>query len=267
MTEERVTERGVAFVTGASRGIGRAVALALARAGYDIAGLARPGTGTGSGGLETLARAVAAEDASFLAVEADVADLAAHDEIVASVLRRYGRIDVFTSNAGVAPSPRRDLLEMTPESFDRVVSVNLRGALVLAQRVARHMISTPAAARARRPVIVFVTSVSAERSSTDRAEYCISKAGLGMAARVFADRLAGEGVAVFEVRPGIVRTDMTAAAREKYDRLIAEGLIPQGRWGEPDDVARAVVALARGDFGYSTGMIVDVSGGLSIPRL
>jgi 3-oxoacyl-[acyl-carrier protein] reductase len=174
---------------------------------------------------------------------------------------------VFVSNAGVAPSPRRDVLDMTPESFDAVVGVNLRGALFLAQRVARQMISTAPAGRARQPVIVFVGSVSAEHSSTDRAEYCVSKAGLSMGARVLADRLAPEGVAVFEVRPGIIRTDMTAAAREKYDRMIAQGLIPQGRWGEAEDVARAVVALASGDFGYSTGTIVDVSGGLSIPRL
>jgi 3-oxoacyl-[acyl-carrier protein] reductase len=263
-----VTNPPVAFVTGASRGIGRAVALGLARAGYDVAGLARGGRPGGEeGGLESVGRLVRAEGRAFLPVEADLADLARHEAILAPVLRQFGRIDVFVSNAGVAPSPRRDVLEMTAESFDAVVGVNLRGALFLAQRVARQMISTPAASRARQPVIVFIGSVSAERSSTNRAEYCVSKAGLSMGARVLADRLAPEGVTVFEVRPGIIRTDMTAAAEEKYDRLIAEGLIPQGRWGEAEDVARAVVALASGEFRYSTGMIVDVSGGLSIPRL
>jgi 3-oxoacyl-[acyl-carrier protein] reductase len=263
-----VRARRVALVTGGSRGIGRAVALALAAGGHDVAAVGRPPQSTSAaGGLESLGPLVEAKRGRFLAIEADVADLAAHDEIVTRTVQALGGIDVFVSNAGVAPDPRRDLLEMTPESFDRVLAVNLRGAVFLAQKVARQMLAQPPTAQEARPVIVFITSVSAERSSANRAEYCVAKAGLSMAARVFADRLAPHLIRVFEVRPGIIRTEMTAPATEKYDRLIAGGLVPQGRWGEPEDVARAVAALTRGDFDYSVGTIIDVSGGLSIPRL
>lgn len=263
-----MTDSRVALVTGASRGIGRAVALHLARAGYDIAAIDRPHlAGDTPCGLETLQQEVEAEGLRFVHSHTDVADLDRHDAMLSKVLERLGHIDFLVSNAGIAPDPRLDLLEMTPESFDRVLAVNLRGAVFLAQKVARHMVGLARAAAGMMPAIVFITSVSAERSSVNRAEYCVSKAGLSMAARVFADRLAPDGIRVFEVRPGIIRTDMTAPAREKYDRLIAEGLVPQGRWGEPDDVARAIVSLARGDFEYSTGAVVDVSGGLSIPRL
>ena len=263
-----MTDHPVAIVTGASRGIGRAVALHLARAGYDIAAVARPHPKDDAAcTLATLGQEVEAAGRRFVHSHADVADLGRHDAILSKVLERLGRIDLLVSNAGVAPDPRLDLLEMTPESFDHVLAVNLRGAIFLAQKVARRMIEQSRGAPGSSFTIVFITSMSAERSSADRAEYCVSKAGLSMAARVFADRLAREGIRVFEVRPGIIRTDMTAPAREKYDRLIAGGLVPEGRWGEPDDVARAVVALARGDFDYSTGMIVDVAGGLGIPRL
>lgn len=266
--EVQVRDTRVAMVTGASRGIGRAVALALAAGGHDVVAIGRGPTSTSAaGGLESLRPLVEAQGRRFLAIEADVADLEAHDEIVSRTTGRLGGIDVFVSNAGVAPDPRRDLLEMTPGSFDRVLAVNLRGAVFLAQKVARRMLEQRQAVPDARPIMIFITSVSAERSSLNRAEYCVAKAGLSMAARVFADRLAPLGVRVFEVRPGIIRTEMTAPAREKYDRLIADGLVPEGRWGEPEDVARAVAALTRGDFDYSTGMIIDVSGGLSIPRL
>jgi NAD(P)-dependent dehydrogenase (short-subunit alcohol dehydrogenase family) len=218
-------------------------------------------------GLETLQQEVEAEGPRFLQSHTDIADLDRHEAMLSTIVDRFGRLDLFVSNAGIAPDPRRDVLEMTPESFDRVLAVNLRGAVFLAQRVARVMVSQSAPKPVCGRAVIFITSVSAERSSPDRAEYCVSKAGLSMAARVFADRLAPEGVRVFEVRPGIIRTAMTAGAVEKYERLIGGGLVPEGRLGEPDDVAKAIVALARGDFNYSTGMIVDVSGGLSIPRL
>jgi len=263
-----MNDRPVALVSGASRGIGRAVALALARGGFDIAGLSRPHPkGDGQCTLETLGKEIEAEGRRFVHSHADVADIERHDAVLSKVRDRFGRLDVFVSNAGIAPDPRRDLLEMTPESFDRVLAVNLRGAVFLAQRAARWMLEQSGAIPDYAPAIVFVTSVSAAHSSVNRAEYCVSKAGLSMAARVFADRLAPDGVRVFEVRPGIIRTDMTAAAKEKYDRLIADGLVPQQRWGTPEDVARAVVALVSGAFDYSTGMVVDVGGGLNIPRL
>jgi len=259
----------VALVTGASRGIGRAIAASLAGAGFRVAGVGRPAGGDGEGtpgGLASIAREIAAAGGIFLPVVADVADLDAHPVIVGAVEEAFGGIDVFVSNAGIAPTPRRDVLDMTPGSFDRVLGVNLRGSVFLAQRVARQMLATPGGGAQPRSLI-FITSISAAASSPERAEYCISKAGASMAARVLADRLAGCGISVFEVRPGLIRTDMTAPAQEKYDRRIEEGLVPQGRWGETEDVARAVLALARGDFRYSTGTVVHVDGGLGLPRL
>lgn len=254
----------VALVTGGSRGIGRAIAMHLADAGFDVAALARPHSrDAGPCALDALRSEIESKGRRCLALHADVADLHRHLDIVEKVYAQFGRLDVFVSNAGVAPDPRLDVLEMTPESFDRVLGTNLRGAAFLARAVAQAFVARPAAGRS----IVFITSVSAERASTNRAEYCVSKAGLSMFARVLADRLAPHDVPVFEVRPGIIRTDMTAAVAEKYDRLIAGGLVPQARWGQTDDVARVVVALARGDFSYSTGTIIDVGGGLNIPRL
>jgi NAD(P)-dependent dehydrogenase (short-subunit alcohol dehydrogenase family) len=263
-----VTDSPVALITGASRGIGRAIAIALAGAGYDIAGTARaPRDAAQPHALDAVGVCVAERGRRWLPIEADISDLDGHAGVMALVDATFGRLDVFVSNAGVAPELRLDVLETTPASFDRVMGTNLRGAFFLAQRAARYMLHRRAAAGGSTPRIVFIGSVSAEASSPSRAEYCISKAGLGMAARIFADRLSSEGIPVFEIRPGIIRTDMTAPVHERYDALIADGLVPQRRWGEPEDVARAVVALARGDLDYSTGLVVDVGGGLTIPRL
>jgi NAD(P)-dependent dehydrogenase (short-subunit alcohol dehydrogenase family) len=245
-------------VTGASRGIGRAVALALAGAGFDIAALSRSDTGRPAD-LPSHRR--------WLTMTGDVADVGTHEAMVQQVIGEFGRLDLFVSNAGIAPERRMDVLETTPASFDRVLGTNLRGAFFLAQHAARCLIACRRFVEDAHPRMVFIGSVSAEASSVSRAEYCISKAGLGMAARVMADRLAAEGIPVFEVRPGIIRTDMTAPVQEKYDTAIAGGLVPLRRWGEPDDVARVVVALARGDFDYATGSVIDVGGGLHIPRL
>lgn len=263
-----MTDSPVALITGASRGIGRAIAIALAADGYDIAGMARaPRDAAQPRPLDEVGARVAERGRRWLPIEADVSDLDGHPGVMALVDATFGRLDVFVSNAGVAPERRMDVLETTPESYDRVMGTNLRGAFFLAQRAARYMLQGRRAEAGRRPRIVFIGSVSAEVSSPSRAEYCMSKAGLGMAARILADRLAGDGIPVFEVRPGIIRTDMTAPVRERYDAAIADGLVPQRRWGEPEDVARAVLALARGDFDYSTGLVVDVGGGLTIPRL
>jgi NAD(P)-dependent dehydrogenase (short-subunit alcohol dehydrogenase family) len=259
----------VALVTGASRGIGRAIALGLSAAGFSIAGVSRP-AGDGAArpdALAELARDVAACGGRFLPIYMDVADLDAHAGAMDAIAQRFGRLDAFVSNAGIAPATRRDVLETTPESFDRLLNVNLRGSFFLAQRAANAMLAAPNRPTTPAQTMIFVTSVSAQFSSVNRAEYCISKAGLSMAAQVFADRLAATGILVYEVRPGIVRTDMTAPVATMYDQRIADGLVPQRRWGKPDDVARAVVALARGEFPYSTGMVVDLSGGLAIPRL
>lgn len=264
-----MNDEPVALVTGASRGIGRAIALALARAGFRVAGLGRPADegAADPGALVSLQQDIQARSGIFLPVPADVADLEGHGAVIERIFGVFGRLDVFVANAGIAPSPRRDVLDMTAASFDRVMDVNLRGHVFLAQRAARVMLDHPAGRDAAVRAMVFVTSISADASSIDRAEYCISKAGLSMAARVLAHRLAGDGIAVYEVRPGIVHTDMTAAVREQYDCRIGEGLVPEGRWGEPEDVARVVLALARGDLPYATGTVIDVSGGLQLKRL
>ncbi|HVP12174.1 MAG TPA: 3-ketoacyl-ACP reductase [Phycisphaerae bacterium] len=260
--------RPVAFVTGAGRGIGRGIAIELARCGYDVAGDDTSyAPDDRQHGLGEVQIRVEEAKAAFLPVVGDIACLEAHQTMLDTVLRRFGAVDVLVNNAGVAPSVRRDVLEATPESFDRVVGVNARGTFFLTQCVARQMVRQTQQGTAIRPAIVFITSVSADASSPSRAEYCISKAAASQAARVFADRLAEFGINVYEVRPGIIQTGMTAPVKEKYDALIAGGLAPQRRWGLPEDVGRAVAALVRGDFAYSTGMIMEVSGGMNIRRL
>ncbi len=263
-----MSDRRVALITGAGRGIGRGIALALAREGFDIAGcdiIHEPDNL--SQGLFEVREAVRKEGAEMMPLRCDIADLDSHQALLAAVLDRFGRLDCLVNNAGVGPKVRADILEETAESYDRVMGINLRGPFFLTQRAAAVLAERAARDAAARPCIVFVTSMSAVVSSTSRPGYCVSKAGLSMAARLFADRLAESGVGVYEVRPGIIRTDMTAPVREKYDRLIADGLVPQGRWGEPEDVGRAVAALAAGAFGYSTGLVLEVSGGMDIRRL
>lgn len=262
------SQRPVAFITGASRGIGRGVAIELAKHGYDIAGSSRvfEPQDTTSGIFEVKQR-VEELGASFLPVQGDVSCLHDHERMLTPILEKFGRLDLLVNNAGVAPEKRLDVLETTPASFDRVLSINLRGPFFLTQRVAQHMVAQLQQQLTIRPSIVFITSVSAYMSSPARAEYCLSKSGLSMAAAIFADRLSEHGINVYEVRPGIIKTDMTAPVQGKYDKLIDEGLIPQRRWGLPEDVGKAVAALARGDFQYSTGMVVEVSGGMNIRRL
>ena len=181
------------------------------------------------------------------------------------MIAHFGTLHALVNNAGRAPRVRADLLAATEESFDEVLRTNLYGPYFLTQAVARLFVEQPNAPGAR--AIVFVTSVSAELASAQRGEYCVSKAGLSMTAKLFALRLAADRIPVYEVRPGVIATDMTARVKEIYDKRIAEGLIPEGRWGQPEDVGRAVAALVRGDIAYSTGSVFNVDGGLSIPRL
>ncbi|MDX3806283.1 3-ketoacyl-ACP reductase [Bosea thiooxidans] len=251
--------RPAALITGARRGIGRAIGVALAKAGYDIA-------------FTDIAEDEAVREASRLFAEAgaaarffkhDVAAVASHADLVTNVKSAFGRLDVFVSNAGIGAPVRGDMLEITTETFDVVLDVNLRGAAFLSQEVAKAML----AGRSERPAIVFITSASTELVSIDRAQYCVSKLGLSMWARALAVRLAPEGIPVFEVRPGVIRTDMTAKVAAKYDARISEGLIPAGRWGEGEDVAAAVAGLTSGQFAYATGTVINVDGGLLIPRL
>ena len=259
-----MNDKPVAVITGASRGIGRAVAIALAAEGYDIAAIARS---VNSEGMEILAPEVEKRGAQFFPVGLDISCTGCQEEVVSNILERYGRIDFLVNNAGVAPLLRNDLLEMTEESYDRVMNINLKGPVFFAQKIAKEMIWLKQQITDYKPVIVFITSVSAVLSSTRRSEYCVSKAGLSMASTVFADRLSCEEILVYEVRPGVILTDMTAKIKDKYEKLISEGLVPQKRWGQPSDIGRAVASIARGDWSFSTGMIFEISGGLNIHKL
>ena len=268
VAKKSAAKRPVAMVTGAGRGIGRAIVLELARRGFDVAGLdilydpadRKKGLFEVKAGVERLGR-------RFLPVACDIAAIAGHDRAVEAVLEAFGRVDVLVNNAGVGPEKRLDILETTPASYDRVMGVNARGAFFLTQNMARRMAAQTAGGAGVPPSVIFITSISAAVSSPSRPEYCMSKAALSMAATLFADALAPYGISVFEVRPGVIATDMTAPVKARYDRLIAGGLVPQGRWGRPEDVARAVAALAGGDFAYSTGAAVEVSGGMNVRRL
>ncbi|HEX2921707.1 MAG TPA: 3-ketoacyl-ACP reductase [Bacteroidales bacterium] len=259
-----MNNKPVAVITGASRGIGRAIAISLASEGYDIAAIARS---VDSEGMEILRSAVEKCGTQFFPIGLDVSCTNCHKEVVMNILERYGRIDVLVNNAGVAPLQRNDVLEMTEESYDRVMNINLKGPVFFAQKVAKEMIWLKQQINCYKPVIVFITSVSSARSSTNRAEYCVSKAGLSMASTIFADRLSLEEILVFEIRPGIIDTDMTIKLKDKYTKLIHEGLIPQKRWGLPDDIGKAVASISRGDWNFSTGMVFEISGGLNIHRL
>jgi NAD(P)-dependent dehydrogenase (short-subunit alcohol dehydrogenase family) len=257
-----------AVVTGAGQGIGRAIVLALAREGFDVVGVDIVfDPRDRKKGLFEVKDQVARLGARFLPVAGDVSRIEDHDRILDAAAGVCGRIDVLVNNAGVAPLRRVDVLETEPASFDRLMAVNARGPFFLTQNAARRMAGQKPRKDGRRPAIVFITSISAVASSTARAEYCVSKAALSMSATVFADALAAKGIGVFEVRPGVIATDMTAGVKGKYDRLIAGGLVPQGRWGLPEDVGRAVAALVRGDFSFSTGAVIEVSGGMNIRRL
>ena len=256
--------RPVALVTGGTRGIGFGIARALAGRGYDLAL-------SGQRAGDDVATAVAALEASgggaVQYVRSHIASAGEREALVNDVLARFGRLDVLVNNAGRAPKVRADLLDATADSFEEVVATNLEGPYFLTQAIARTMIDLRRREPASRPSIVFITSVSAEMASPHRGEYCVSKAGLAMTARLYAVRLAAEGIAVFDVRPGIIESDMTAPVRELYDRRIADGLVPAGRWGTADDVGAAVVTLVTGDVPYATGSVLYVDGGLHIPRL
>jgi NAD(P)-dependent dehydrogenase (short-subunit alcohol dehydrogenase family) len=262
------TEPAVVLVTGASRGLGRGTALELARQGLSVA---VHYVRNQQAGEETVAscRALAPRPRQrFALVRGDVAKEADRASILEATLAELGRLDALVNNAGIAPRERRDLLEATEASFDELVAVNLKGPYFLSQRVARHFLAHPGESRLPAGyTIVFVSSMSAHTVSVNRGEYCVSKAGLAMAAQLFAARLAGEGVQVYELRPGIMATDMTAGVKEKYDKLIAEGLVPQGRWGTPEDVGRAVAALLLGQFPFSTGAVIPIDGGAHLRRL
>jgi NAD(P)-dependent dehydrogenase (short-subunit alcohol dehydrogenase family) len=255
------TKRRAALVTGGTRGIGLGIARALARDGWDLALC-------GVRDREEVRHVVTEIEAlggRVTYIRADVANPRDRAHLLDEVKAAYGGVSALVNNAGRAPKIRADLLDASEESFEDLLRTNLQGPYFLTQAVARSMLGR---GQDEVPgVIVFVTSVSAELASINRGDYCVSKAGLAMAARLFAARLAGDGIPVYEVRPGIINTDMTAGVKELYDARIAGGLVPQGRWGQPEDVGRVVAALLRGDLPYASGSVIHVDGGLSIPRL
>ena len=236
----------IALVTGGTRGIGLGIAQALQRDGFEIAAC----------GLRPTC-----EHQDFFYCQCDVGDRAARARMLDAIRQHFGGLHVLVNNAGIAPKERRDILDATEESFERVVRTNLQGPYFLTQAVAKWMIEQ------KTGCIINVSSVSATVVSVNRGEYCISKAGVAMATQLWAARLGEFGIPVYEVRPGVIKTDMTAGVLEKYDKLFGEGLAIQRRWGMPEDVGKAVAALARGDFPYSTGQVIMVDGGLTIQRL
>lgn len=261
-----MSQRPVSVVTGAGRGIGRGIAIELAKLGHAVA-INYAGNAAAADECLQLVRAAGGDG---FTVRADVASAADRTRLLTEVLAAYGRIDLLVNNAGVAPSVRADLLEASEESFDRLININLKGPYFLTQAVARQMIQqvqSGAETAFGRPRIVTITSISVYTASVNRGDYCVAKAGLGMMTALFAARLAEYGINVYEIRPGVIATDMTAGVQEKYDKLIEQGAWPIRRWGQPDDIGRAVAAIARGELPFSTGEVINVDGGFHLRTL
>lgn len=253
----------IALITGGTRGIGLGIARSLAQEGFDLALCGRRATADVQACVDEL-REVGIQ---VLYMPADVSKAQDRVDLLRTIRARFGRLHVLVNNAGVAPKERRDMLEATEESFERVLRINLQGPYFLTQTVANWMIAQQEADETFQGMIINITSISSTVASPNRGEYCVSKAGMSMASRLWAVRLAEHDIPVYDVRPGVTRTDMTSGVEEKYDRLIDNGLIPQARWGLPEDVGKAVAMLARGDLPYSTGQVIMVDGGLTLDRL
>ena len=254
------------LVTGASRGIGRGIALELAKSGHRVA---INYAGNAAAAAEALALVKAAGGDGFI-VQGDVAVAADRERLVAETVKNFGRIDLLVNNAGVAPTVRADLLDAGEESFDRLFGINLKGPYFLTQLVAKQMLKQTPDAEGFRGRVVNITSISVYTASINRGDYCMVKAGLAMMTKLFADRLANDGINVYEIRPGVIATDMTGAVKEKYDKLILQderGITPIRRWGKPEDIGRAVEAIAADRFPFSTGAVFDVDGGFHLQRL
>ena len=253
----------MALVTGGARGIGFGVAKALARSGYDIVITGRRAGGDAAPALKQLREC--GVEAEYVA--ADVSIGTDRQRLLETIEKRFQRLNVLVNNAGIAPRVRADVLEATEEIFDEVLSVNLKGPYFLTQQAAKWMVRQRQADPFFRGCIINIGSISATVASLPRGEYCISKAGIAMATRLWAVRLAEFGIDVYEIRPGIIATDMTAAVKGKYDALIEGGLLLEKRWGTPDDVGKAAAMLARGDLPYASGSVLVLDGGLTLPRL
>jgi 3-oxoacyl-[acyl-carrier protein] reductase len=260
----------VALVTGASRGIGRGIALELAKLGWDVV-INYVSNETAAQATAAECVAAASELGRSIRVEICRADISLGQDragLVSFTRERFGRLDMLVNNAGVAPEVRADLLEASEGSFDRLLRINVKGPYFLTQLAARWMVEQVEAAPGRvAPKIITVSSISADTASTDRGDYCVAKAALSMLTPLFAARLAEHGINVYEIRPGIIATDMTSGVREKYDRLIKNGLTPIKRWGTPEDVGKAVAAIAQGLLPFSTGEVIHVDGGFHVRRL
>src|SRR5262245_11852750 len=261
-----MNNRSVSLVTGAGRGIGRGIAVELAKLGHAVvvnyAGNAKA--------AEECLRLVREAGGDGITARADVSVSADRERLVQETLNAYGRIDMLVNNAGVAPSVRADLLEAGEESFDRLININLKGQYFLTQIVARRMIEQVRLGDVSAfglPRIVTITSVSAYAASVNRGDYCVAKAGLAMMTALYAARLAEYGVNVYELRPGVIATDMSEGVKQKYDKMIEQGVWPIRRWGQPEDVGRAVASIARGDFPYSTGEVINIDGGFHLRTL
>jgi len=265
-----MSDRPLAIVTGASRGIGKAIAGELASLDCDLV-ISHFDVTAEDGPDESFARRTRKEIEDLGArceiLRADVSSAEDRLKLVNLTRDKFGKVDLLVNNAGVAPSKRVDILQADEKSFDRVMAINLKGPYFLTQMVANWMIEQRETAPERKFRIINISSVSAYTSSPGRGEYCVSKAGVSMMTKLYADRLADCDIGVFEIRPGIIATDMTSAVKDKYDKLIAEGLTPIKRWGQPEDVANAVGAIAQGKLDFSTGEVINVDGGFHLRRL
>jgi len=258
----------VVLITGASRGLGRGIAQRVSELGCSIVVNYVANEAAASETIDLCRKKQARPDQQFIAVKGDVGKTGDREALVGKTIETFGRIDALVNNAGIGPKERLDLVEMKEDSFEHVMTTNLEGPHFLTQRVAQYWLKDrPRPLLPGGLALVFISSVSAEMVSTNRGEYCMSKAGLSMCAKLWATRLGPEGILVCEVRPGIMATDMTGGVRQKYDALMAGGAIPQKRWGEPDDVGLVVKAILSGHVPFSTGAVIHVDGGLTIPRL
>lgn len=251
-----------ALVTGASRGIGFAIARRLGKDGYRVALVATGPEEKNRANLDILTE----DGIEWKYIQANIGDSPDRKRIVKETIDAFGRIDVLVNNAGVAPLVRADLLDMSEESFDRVIGINTKGNMFLTQAVAKEMLKQEKLFK-KRGTIINISSCSADVSSTSRGEYCVSKAGVSMLTKLYADRLASEEILVHEIRPGVIATDMTSVVTAKYDKMIEDGVFPIARWGQPEDIADAVSAFASDLFLYTTGNYIDVDGGFHIKRL
>ncbi len=258
----------VAIVTGGSRGIGRGIAEGLGKLGWKVVVNYAANAKAADEVVEVIGKA----GGKGLAVQCDIGVAKDRDRLVDETIKHFGRVDLLVNNAGVAPNVRADLLEAGEESFDRLVNINLKGPYFLTQRVAKEMVREIKEPKSKRPAdlhpaIVTISSISAYTASINRGDYCVAKAGLAMMTKLYAARLAEYGINVYEIRPGVIETDMTGPVKAKYDKMISEGLTPIARWGRPDDIAKAVVAVGMGLLPFSTGEVINVDGGFHLRRL